>query len=61
MELIRAWPYVGTGELLGKFRSVQRQLWPATDKPSHILLPALCHNRTNAPQQKWSSLDHLVG
>src|SRR5271166_636199 len=42
-------------ELLSKVRSgapgMQSQLWPAADKPSHMLLPALCQQRTHALQQ----------
>ena len=48
-------------ELLGKFRSVQRQLSPAADKPSHMLLPALCHELTYAMQQIAVLFDRLVG
>ena len=42
-------------ELLSKFRSVQRQLSPAADKPSHMLLPASCQEATSALPTKAHS------
>src|SRR5437763_1101400 len=40
---------------------MQRPLSPAADKPSRMLWPALCHNRTHAVQQAAPLFDHLVG